>query len=179
MICLVENEWFNKNYMRLKKICENIAKDKYCDDYFHFILEQTLKNKKFKEIENNEERIYFFSRIAKLNWISVKSPWRQHQKNFNFDELPKYFGEKETDEIEFDEIELVEDIDMNWVNNELKIMKRGKDWYYARLFELYIDAGASLTETSIRTTIPINSVSRDIKKVREILKKKRREHLGL
>ena len=58
---------------------------------------------------------------------------------------------------------------MNWVKEELKKI----DWYYGRLFELYIEEGCSVTKLSKRTTIPINSVSRDINKVRRELKQLR------
>ncbi len=56
---------------------------------------------------------------------------------------------------------------------QLDEIKQGKDWYYGRLFELYIELGCSITKLSERTTIPINSVSRDINKIRKILNKKR------
>jgi hypothetical protein len=52
-----------------------------------------------------------------------------------------------------------------------------EEWYYGRLFELYIEEGCNLTKLNKRTTIPIVSLSRDINKVREILKQKRKQDL--
>jgi hypothetical protein len=43
--------------------------------------------------------------------------------------------------------------------------------------ELYIEEGCSISKLSKRTTIPLNSVSRDINKVRSILLNKRKEEL--
>ena len=80
--------------------------------------------------------------------------------------------------IEVKDIEYTEDgIDMDWVNNELEEMKKGEDWYFARLFDLYIQEDCNLTKLSKRTTIPLNSVARDIKKVRQFLINKRNKKL--
>jgi DNA-directed RNA polymerase specialized sigma24 family protein len=74
-----------------------------------------------------------------------------------------------TEEIPTDEITI------EWVRNELNEMKKTDQWYYGRLFELYLEGGGSIVELSKKTTIPVNSVSRDINKVRKILRKKRNE----
>jgi hypothetical protein len=58
----------------------------------------------------------------------------------------------------------------------ITIHKKGEWWYYARLFELYLEEGASITNLSKRTTIPLNSVSRDINKYRRELRRLRNEH---
>ena len=66
-------------------------------------------------------------------------------------------------------------VTIEWVKNELNEMKKTDQWYYGRLFELYLEGGGSIVELSKKTTIPVNSVSRDINKVRKILRKKRNE----
>ena len=74
--------------------------------------------------------------------------------------------------MEIEYLEYEEDtITLEWVISELQNL----DWYYKRLMELYIEEGCSITKLSKRTEIPINSVSRDINKVRKILKQKRNE----
>jgi hypothetical protein len=65
---------------------------------------------------------------------------------------------------------------MDWVRKQLEELKV-EDWYYARLFELYIEEGCSLTKLNKRTTIPLAPLSRDINKVRTILKEKRKKDL--
>ena len=67
------------------------------------------------------------------------------------------------------------EVTIEWVKNELNEMKKTDQWYYGRLFELYLEGGGSIVELSKKTTIPVNSVSRDINKVRKILRKKRNE----
>jgi hypothetical protein len=52
---------------------------------------------------------------------------------------------------------------------EIFLEKKKEEWYYWRLMELYIEEGCSLTKLSKRTTIPLNSVSRDIHKIKKIL----------
>lgn len=163
--------WFKENYGKLRDICKNITKDNDVDELLHFCIEQVLKNKNFFAIENDKEKVYFFSRVVKNNYNSNKSPYHQQYRRHNFNELK---GEVEIVSKDYEENE----IDLEWVMEQLKIMKSGKDWYYGRLFDLYIEENCSLTNLSKRTTIPLNSVSRDIKKVRNILIKLRNQKLS-
>ena len=164
------DKWFNENYARLRKICNHISKGDDTDELLHFCIEQVLKNKKFITLENDEEKVYFFSRVAKTNFTSHKSPYYLHYRRYNYN--------MEIGDVELVDEEYVEDdVDLNWVMSEIKEMKKGKDWYFGRLFELYIENGCSITDLSKLTTIPINSVSRDIRKVREHLIKKRNNEL--
>lgn len=162
------NDWFNLNYDRLKTICKKVSKLDDVDELLHFCLEQVLFNQKFKGIENDEERVYFFTRIVTNNFNSVKSPYHTKYRKHKFLDI--------TDVNESHQIDRnppnFEDIDMEWVKYQLKVIAE-KEWYYSRLFQLYIEEGCSLTKLSNRTTIPLNTVSRDIKRVREKLRKLR------
>jgi hypothetical protein len=74
------------------------------------------------------------------------------------------------DNIELPEKEYVEDeADLDWVITQIKEDKKTDNWYFARIFEIYITLGCSITLTSKFTTIPLNSVSRDLKKYRKQL----------
>jgi hypothetical protein len=164
------DNWFQENYEGLKKLCRNITKEIDVDELLHFCVEQALKNKNFIAIEKPQEKFYFFSRIVKNNYSSKKSPYHKQYRKMTFMELAP--------NIEVKDIEYTEDgIDMDWVNNELEEMKKGEDWYFARLFDLYIQEDCNLTKLSKRTTIPLNSVARDIKKVRQFLINKRNKKL--
>jgi ribosomal protein S19E (S16A) len=68
-------------------------------------------------------------------------------------------------------------IDLDWVKTQIEKDKKGEDWYYARLFEIYIQQGCSVTNTSKLTSIPINSTSRDINKYRKHLNRIRQQIL--
>lgn len=164
------NKWFNENYERLKIICRNITKETDVDELLHFCIDQILKNKNFISIENDEEKIYFFSRVIKNNFSSIKSPYhRTYRRNASVE----LCGDPQIIDEPYEE----DGIDMDWVKQQIEIMKKSKDWYYGRLFDLYIEENCNLTNLSKRTTIPLNSVSRDIKKVREHLIKLRKQKL--
>lgn len=151
------NDWITEHYERLLTICRNVSKEYYCWDLFQSCMEQFLSNEKVSSI-SEDERFYFFTRIVYNNFNSGTSPYAQTYKKYKFVELT---GDRP-------DIEETEEIDMKWVKKELDKMKK-TDWYYGRLFELYIEEGCSIKKLSERTTIPMNSVSRDVNKVRKIL----------
>jgi len=164
-------EWFNKNYGKLQGICRKITKQDKVDDLLQMCCEQLLSNKKFIEIENEKERLFFFVRVVKNNFYSKSSPYYYEYGKYRFLEFSgkdsEYSGEGDTIK------EQEEEIDLDWVKRELNLLKEGDEWYYGRLFELYLEVGCSITKLSEKTTIPINSVSRDINKVRKLLRRKR------
>lgn len=167
------DKFFSANYKKLQTICRNITKQDNNDELLHFCIDQVMKNKNFFSIEKDEEKLYFFSRVIKNNFSSKKSPYHRVYRKYQFDELNTEIDKPE-ESIESD------DIDMDWVKEQLMIMKKGKDWYYGRLFDLYIEENCSLTKLSKRTTIPINSVSRDIRKVKnELIKLRNKKLYGL
>jgi RNA polymerase sigma factor (sigma-70 family) len=149
----------------LKKICRGILKNKIelLDDLFQVAIEQFLKNKKVIDLPD-KERLYFFARIVRNQYNSNSSKYHYTYRKHHFADIIPIEELEIPDEV-YEEIP----IDMNWVKKELSKL----DWYYSRLFELYIEEGCSVTKLSKRTTIPINSVSRDINKVRKELNKRR------
>jgi DNA-directed RNA polymerase specialized sigma24 family protein len=166
------NEWFEKNYQRLKIICQKITKEQDVDELFHFCIEQMLFNKNFPQIENDEEKVYFFTKIVRNNFYSNKSPYYTKYKKHKFLDIDHI----QESNLGVHATENFEDIDMGWVRGQLEIIKE-KEWYWGRLYELYIEEGCSLTKLSNRTTIPLNTVSRDIKKIRLQLRKLRNDKL--
>lgn len=158
------NIWIENNFNELKKICSRIAKGQDSDDLFQLTIEQFLNNRKSADIPD-KEKLFFFARIARNNFNSNSSPYYHTYKKFKFSEIENY-------DIEYLSYEEPV-IDLNWVKNELNQL----DWYYKRLMELYIEEGCSISKLSKRTTIPLNSVSRDINKVRRLLNDKRKEEL--
>lgn len=168
-------DWLNKNYELLKIISRRVTKEENIDDLLQMVIEQLLKNKKFLDIENEKERIYFFTRVVKNNFYSKSSPYYYEYGRHRFYDFSGNDSEysKEAISIKTEE----EEIDLDWVKRELKKIKDSEEWYYGRLFELYLEVGCSLTKLSEKTTIPINSVSRDINKIRTLLRKKRNELL--
>ena len=158
------NNWIENNFNELKKICDKITKGEDSDDLFQLSVEQFLKNRKSDDIPDNE-KLFFFARIVRNNYNSNSSPYYHTYRKFKFSDI---------DNIDIQYLEYEEPvISLEWVMTQLNEL----EWYYKRLMELYIEEGCSITKLSKRTTIPINSVSRDINKVRTILINKRKEEL--
>ena len=164
------DKWFSYNYNKLKTICKSVSKENDVDELLHFCIDILISNDKFNNIVEDSGKIYYFTRVVINNWKSTSSPYyttyrKEKPKIIDYDiELPNIESEKEVE------------IDMDWVRKQLEELKV-EDWYYARLFELYIEEGCSLTKLYKRTTIPLAPLSRDINKVRTILKEKRKKDL--
>ena len=162
------NDWITENIKELERICRNVSKQNDIQDLLQTCVEQFLKNKKTDEIPD-EQKLYFFTRIVRNNYGSKTSAFYMQHKRFQFQEL----NGKEIVEHEYEEPVIT----MEWMLNEIEQLKK-TEWYYGRLMELYLQEGCSITKLAQRTTIPINSVSRDINKVRKILKQKREQKLN-
>lgn len=158
------NEWIKKNHNELQKICKAVSKSTDSNDLCQICIEQFLTNKKVKLV-NPDSWLYFFTKIVQNNYYSKSS---QFYYTYNKIKFSEYI---ETDEIDIEYSE--SEIDLTWVKNELKTF----DWYSKKLFELFIEENCSISKLSQRTTIPINSVSRDINKVRKELIKRRNKKI--
>jgi hypothetical protein len=163
-------DWFNKNYIKLRNICKSISKENDVDELLHFCIDNLITNDKFNNIVDDNGKTYYFTRVVINNWKSKSSPYYTTYRK----EIPRVIDY----DIELADLQVEEeiDIDMEWVRTKLKHIMN-EEWYYGRLFELYIEEGCNLTRLNKRTTIPLVSLSRDINKVREILKQKRKQDL--
>lgn len=160
------NEWIEQNYTRIKNMCDKFSIGIDTDDLCQSCIEQFLKNKKAREIPENK-RFYFLTRIVMNNAQSKTSNFYTENRKHKFSEIKN---------IEVVDVEYDEGITYDWVLEQINEIKK-EEWYYGRLFELYLEVGCSISKLSQMTTIPLNSVSRDINKVRKILRQKRKEHL--
>lgn len=159
------NTWIENNFNELKKICDKITRGEASDDLLQLSVEQFLKNQKVENIPD-KEKLFFFARIVRNNYNSNSSPYYHTYRKFKFSEI---------DNLDIQYLEIEEPIiNLDWVKDQLNQL----DWYFKRLMEMYIEEGCSITKLSRRTTIPLNSVSRDINKVRKILNQRRKEELN-
>lgn len=156
--------WVSTNYSKLEQICKRVSKGAPFDDLCQCCIEQFLKNKRTPTLEE-KDKLFFFTKIVTNNYNSTSSPYHAQYRKFKFSEIEDFNIPEEVTE------ESV--IDVKWVLNELEEL----GWYYKRLMELYIEEGASISKLSKRTTIPLNSVSRDINKARKFLRKQRNKLL--
>ena len=163
------NEWIEKNLSELKLICNKITRSDDVHDLLHLCIEQLLKNQKVRTLPD-KEKLYFFARIVRNNYSSHSSPYYHQYKKYQFTEFK---------DIEIVEVEYTESpITLEWVNNKINTDKRTDMWYFARLFQIYLEEGCSIKNTSKRTTIPPNTVSKDINKYRRELNKARENYLS-
>jgi hypothetical protein len=162
--------WITENFKELKQICKKISRTKYNEDLFQVCLEQFIKNKTVPTIPE-KSLLYFFVGIVKNNVNSTTSPYYYQYHKTKFTE----FNNNEIPDEEYQE----SPVDFEWVEQQIRKDKLTQNWYYSRLFELYILEDCNLTKLSKRTHIPLNSVSRDIKIYRERLKELRQKLLEL
>lgn len=164
------NEWIHKNWKELKTICHKISRQDNVDDLFQMCVEQFLTNKKVKDIPN-EQKFYFFTKIVRNQSQSKTSRYYIQYKKFQFQEFPNI----EVEDIPYSDNK----IDLDWVKLQIENDKKGEDWYFARIFELYIEEKCLLKDLSKRTSIPKASLSRDVNRYRNILKERRINYLKL
>ena len=162
-----QNEWLQQNYIELKKICQKVSKLNDVDDLLHSCIEQFTQNKVAKSI-SDKEKLFFFTKLVKNNFYSKTSQYYNEYGRFKFSQ----FADQNKPDGEYEESE----INLLWVEKQIKEHKKGDLWYYARLFELFIEGGCSVSDLAKKTTIPINSVSRDINKYRRLLRKLRDQY---
>lgn len=155
------NEWISDNHDELQKICKRVSKLEDPSDLCQICIEQLINNKKILKVPD-DEKLYFFTRIVQNNYYSKSSPYYYTYTKHKFND---YDNNEEQQDIPYEESQ----INLDWVDNELNSM----DWYYKKLFRLFIEENCSISRLSQRTTIPLNSVSRDINKVRKELIKRR------
>jgi len=156
------HKWISLNNDELMditlKVCKN--QEDYMDLY-QCVMEQMLNKKdKFNEMKD-KEKTYFFISMLKRNYFSKTSPYYyQFKKGAIMDDITDDLLEGIID------VEYTESIpDMEWVKLQLLEL----DWFDRDLFNLWVELG-SLSNVSRKTNIPVNSVGKYIKEIKQELK---------
>ena len=160
--------WIEENINELRKICSSISKQNNIDDLLQVSIEQLLTNRRINEIPDGE-KLFFFARIVRNNFNSKTSKYHKIYRKHSFVELSSNI------DIPIDDYEEPL-LTMEWVLEEVDKIKQ-YDWYLGQIFLLWLSRGANLTQLSKSTGIAINSLSRDIRKVKLILNDKLKERL--
>ena len=162
------NDWIEENILHLQKICNRVAKQNNTDDLLQTSIEQLLNNKRIHDIPSNE-RLFFFAKIVRNNYNSKTSKYHKLYRKTNFVELGS--------NIDIPQEDYEEDIfTIEWVLEEVEKIKQ-QDWYLGQITLHYFAEDCNLTRLSKKIGIPINNLSRDIKKVKIILNDRRQEKL--
>jgi hypothetical protein len=154
--------WIEENINELKKICNRVAKQNNTDDLLQVSIEQLINNKRINDVPVNE-RLFFFAKIVRNNFNSKTSKYHKIYGNNRYVEL-NYNIDLPNEEYE----EPI--LTMEWVLEEIEKIKQ-YDWYSGQIFLLWLAKGANLTQLSKQTGIPINTLSRDIREVKNYLNK--------
>lgn len=156
------DKWLSMNNKELidisLKICKNT--DDYMDLY-QCVIEQVLKKRDKLNALPDQQKKYFIISMLKTNYYSKTSPYFYQFKKGNV-----------MLDITDDLLEGVIDIDyeetlpdMDWVIEQLNEL----DWFDRDLFKLWLELG-TLSNVSKRTKIPVNSVGKYIKEIKQELK---------
>jgi hypothetical protein len=162
------NDWIEQNINELRKICNSVARQNNTDDLLQVSIQQFLTNRKINLIPDGE-KLFFFARIVRNNFNSKTSKYHKIYRKHNFVELGSNIDipqEEYTDPI----------LTIEWVLNEIEEIKK-YDWYLGQITLHYFSEDCNLTRLSKKIGIPINNLSRDIKKVKLILNDKLQEKL--
>ena len=162
------NDWIGQNINELRKICNSISRQNNVDDLLQVCIEQLLKSKRIHEVPETE-RLFFFARIVRNNFNSKTSKFHKIYRKNNFVEL--------SSNIDIPQEEYEEPVlSIEWVLEELELLKK-EDWYLATITLHYFSEDCNLTRLSKKIGIPINNLSRDIKKSKLILNQKLQERI--
>ena len=158
------NLWLKNNHNDLLQTTGTIVGDpELVDDLYACVVEQLLrKPKKIDETPDSQKK-YYFIKVLKNNYFSKTSPYHYQYRKPTDNHIPllETITKSLTDEVYEDTLP-----DMKWVE---KTLNKEFDWYSRDLFCLWIEMG-TLTNVSKKTQIPLNSVGRHIKQIKNKLK---------
>ena len=158
------NEWLEKNFIKLSAVTNHICSGQDVDELLQFCIDQFLQNKKVYLVPD-DEKLFYFARLVKNNFHSNTSRYHNIYRKRKWEEL----GDIDIQDNPYEDFD-----ELRWVYQQIENDKHHGQWYYARLFEIYISQGCSIIKTSKKTTIPLNSVSRDVNKYRRELRERRK-----
>lgn len=162
------NDWIEENINELRKICNRVARQNNTDDLLQVSIQQFLTNRKVILIPDGE-KLFFFARIVRNNFNSKTSKYHKIYRKTNFVELGSNIDIQQD---EYHEPVLT----LEWVLEEVEKIKQ-YDWYLGQITLHYFAEDCNLTKLSKKIGIPINNLSRDIRKVKVILNDKLQEKL--
>jgi len=158
------NEWFGDNYKECKNIVLNVTSNHPdSDELLHFVMTMILEKPPKKDVPDNQKK-YYFIRLVKNNFHSNTS-------RYHYLFRKKVYNHRET---EFEdklytlpEDEVLEDTipDVEWVRQQLQTYS----WFERDIFLLYLEIN-TIKGVSEHTTIPINSTSKYLNKVKTMLR---------
>jgi len=156
----------------LRNVRNYVKDDDVGSELFQHVVLQLLEKPKKIDKVPDDQKVYYFIRVIKNNWLSSTSPFqykrvRDKQRLVQMNEEITYIEHEE-----YEEDTTVPPIE--WVREQLD-NEELFSWYDRDLFVLYTELN-TLIAVSRQTTIPANTVSRHIKIIKNKLKELWLEH---
>jgi hypothetical protein len=152
------DSWLIENDKELIGICKNITQSSDYIDIHQIVILSLLERRETMNTLTDKEKLYYYIGAIKMQFFSKTS---KYHYLFRKNQL------KHTEILNLEYIEPnVENkhFTLDFVNKELDKMS----WFDRDLFLLYIELG-TLNKVSEQTTIPINSVSKYIRKIKKTI----------
>jgi len=158
------SDYINNNFTELQTISKRITQgDQLAEELLQEVIVQIYEKGNLVLREYDDDSIkYYIIAVMKLNWNSKTSPffYKIRKEPNNYTELKPSYVHYETTEQE-SEYHTYEEL-LTLVEEEFSELT----WFSKRLFELYLTLG-SLNKVSKQTNIPIASVGRYIRSIKQ------------
>jgi RNA polymerase sigma factor (sigma-70 family) len=156
-------DYINSNYKELVQITNNITRNhELAGDLLQEVIVQIYdKGDIVLHSYDNDTIKYYIVKIIKINWQSKTSPFhykirKPNEKNVQITpDYVNYIPDNQEELIDYEEM-------VKTVEEEFAELQ----WFSKRLFELYLTLG-SLKKVSKQTNIPIASVGRYIREIKQ------------
>lgn len=153
--------FLNRNYYQLLNISKKITKnDQLSQDLLHECILQLYDKEEIKLNKYDDNSIkYYITAVMRINYYSKTSPfyYKIKRERILMTVDINSCWDMSYEQEEFETEEMYQLLEMNYA--EL-------DWFKKSLLDLYLSLNSSMKAVSRKTRIPISSISRYIKEIR-------------
>ena len=158
------SKWIGENSNEMMKMVNGIVKDRnIADELFQTVVLQLLEKPDKVDKVPDHQKVFYFIRVVKNNYYSNSSPF-QYRRVID----KKRHVQIDEELTRMEDVPYEEPLDYKqWVTEQLD-NEELFTWYEKSIFLLYIEM-TSYISVSKKTTIPVNSVSRHLKSIKNKL----------
>jgi RNA polymerase sigma factor (sigma-70 family) len=157
-------QYISNNYGELLTIAKKITRNNdLTEDLLHEVILQLYNKTNIVLRQYNDDQIkYYIVSILRINWHSQTSPfyYRIRKENSKYTCIDELYDLADDQQLEYEKQELFDILEESYC--EL-------DWFRKSLFEMYLTLG-SMKKVSVKTRIPVSSISRYLKESKEQIK---------
>ena len=158
------SKWIGENSNEMMKMVNGIVKDRStADELFQTVVLQLLEKPDKVDKVPDHQKVFYFIRVVKNNYYPNSSPF-QYRRVID----KKRHVQIDEELTRMEDVPYEEPLDYKqWVTEQLD-NEELFTWYEKSIFLLYIEM-TSYISVSKKTTIPVNSVSRHLKSIKNKL----------